>query len=103
MAKKQTRRTVSLNRSVYQAALEEAHRRGKSLSELVTEGLHLAGVVLPETEHVELAVVQHAQERRARLKAVKQKLDAAVPGPIRRALGDDIANALGEPLRKVAV
>lgn len=100
MARKQTRRSVSLNRAVYAAALAAAHARGKSLSELVTDSLRASGVAIPETEHTALEVVQHAQIQRAKIGVVRAKLDAAIakrPGLIRQQLGDQIADMCGEP------
>lgn len=100
MAKSQTRRTVSLNRAVYTAALREAHARSMSLAELVTASLRAAGVAIPETEHTPVAVVAHAQERRRRIGEVKARLDASIakrPGLIRQMLGDQIADMCGEP------
>jgi len=44
MAKKQTRRSVSLNRNDYEAAKQEAERRGVTLVGLVESGLAAIGV-----------------------------------------------------------
>ena len=52
MAKKQTRRCVSLNRSDYDAAKLEAVRRGVTLTALVESGLAAIGV----------SVVAHPQQ-----------------------------------------
>lgn len=100
MAKIQTRRTVSLNRTVYDTALAHAHRSNQTLAELVTDALRRAGVAIPETEHTPVAVVAHAQERRRRIGEVKARLDASIakrPGLIRQMLGDQIADMCGEP------
>jgi hypothetical protein len=48
MAKLQTRRSVSLNRSVYEAAAQEAERRGKTLAGLVEIALGSIGVPIAE-------------------------------------------------------
>jgi hypothetical protein len=44
MAKKQSRRSVSINRSDYEAAKQEAARRGVTLAALVESGLAAIGV-----------------------------------------------------------
>jgi hypothetical protein len=46
MAKKQSRRCVSLNRSAYEAAKLEADRRGMTLAALVESGLTAIGVTV---------------------------------------------------------
>lgn len=56
MAKKQTRRSVSLNRSVYVAAAQEAERRGMTLAGLVEHALGSIGV--PIVEHPRLSRAQ---------------------------------------------
>ena len=48
MAKKQTRRTVSMNRAVFEAAKQEAANRGVTLANLVEAGLAAVGVVVAE-------------------------------------------------------
>ena len=52
MARKQSRRCVSLNRNAYEAAKLEAARRGMTLTALVEEGLSAIGV----------SVVAHVQQ-----------------------------------------
>lgn len=44
MAKKQTRRTVSINRAVFEAAKQEAAHRGVALSALVESALAAFGI-----------------------------------------------------------
>ena len=52
MARKQSRRCVSLNRNVYEAAKLEAARRGMTLAAFVESGLSALGV----------SVVAHVQQ-----------------------------------------
>lgn len=59
MAKKQTRRSVSLNRSVYEAAAQEAERRGMTLAGLVEYALGSVGV----------PIVEHPRQTRAQMLA----------------------------------
>lgn len=51
MAKKQTRRSVSLSRAVYDAAVKLAAERGVSLASLVELGLRSQGLEAPEGMH----------------------------------------------------
>jgi len=86
MAKKQTRRSVSLNRSAYEAAKLEAARRGVTLSVLVESALASIGV----------PVVVHPQQTPAQVKAARR--DVALerrPSRERQVLGDQIADACG--------
>lgn len=96
MAKKQTRRSVSLNRSDYEAAKQEAARRGMTLSGLVEAGLAAIGV----------AVVAHPQQtpELAALCASRRAASVAtrVPPPPRlrpsrerQLFGDQFADAHG--------
>ena len=71
MAKKQTRRCVSLNRSDYEAAKLEAAKRGMTLSGLVESALAAVGVPVvahpqqtPELAHA--AAARRAQSVAAR-------------------------------------
>jgi plasmid stability protein len=63
MAKKQTRRTVSLPRHVHQALTIEAAAHGVSVSQFVIDRLRAAGVQLPETEHLAIERIEHARRR----------------------------------------
>lgn len=63
MAKRQSRRTVSLNRSVYEAAKLEAARRGQTLAGFVEFLLSSAGV--PVAEHPRQTPTQVAHRQRA--------------------------------------
>ena len=60
MSKKQTRRTISFNQSVYEALKRTADRQGKSIAHFVTDALRAAGVELPPTEHVHLTAAGNA-------------------------------------------
>lgn len=123
MAHRQSRRAVSLNREVYVEASKFAFRKDVTLSQLTTDALrsHLAkhGVTIPPTQHVPIEIAEHAAEavrhgivrreqRRhqrkrhsigevASARVVDTFLRVKRPGPIRQALGDGHANALGEP------
>lgn len=97
MAKKQTRRSVSLNRSDYEAAKQEAARRGMTLTALVEAGLAAVGV----------AVVAHPQQtpELAALCASRRAASVAArvpppPPPLRpsrerQLFGDQFADAHG--------
>jgi len=65
MARKQSRRSVSLNRNVYEAAKEEAGRRGVALSGLVELALEVIGVSLVEHPRQTPALVAENMARRA--------------------------------------
>jgi hypothetical protein len=64
MAKKQSRRSVSLNRALYDAAAELADTQGITLAQLVADSLRAAGVNAPSTWHMEPSVVARAVARR---------------------------------------
>lgn len=119
MANRQSRRSVSLNRSVYVAASMHAFRAGKTLSQLVTESLRSAGITIPDTHHTPIEVAELAAEairhsiparddryyrhKRMRVgsvasaKVVESYRLIKRDGPIRRALSDAHADACGEP------
>lgn len=99
MAKKQTRRTVSLSRPVYDAITHEAARRQVSAAVVVEDALRLAGIDVPAVEHQTPAAV--AAMRAGRGYAVvavrpgNRLMPANRPSLERQLLGDGIANALG--------
>lgn len=64
MAKKQTRRTISLNRGVYNAADWAASQAGVTTSRFVTDLIRRAVPNVPQTHHI---------ERKEALKAVAGK------------------------------
>ena len=94
MAKKQTRRCISVNREDYEAAKVEAERRGVTLAVLVKTGLAAIGVPVVDApmqtpELVKLAAARRAASIEAREKAVRR------PSRERQVLGDQIADACG--------
>jgi hypothetical protein len=101
MARKQTRRCVSINRFNYEAAKQEAARRGVSLASLVEAGLAALGVPIVAHPQQTPELVQRSVESRARAKAVPVPVSVSVPAPVRRpsrerqVLGDQVADACG--------
>ena len=95
MAKKQTRRAVSMNRKIYEAAKKEAARRGLTLAAFVESALTAAGV--PLVEHLQQTVEQVQKQRHSARK--NERIAASVTKPLasreRQLLGDGVANALG--------
>jgi hypothetical protein len=109
VAKRQSRRAVSLSRPAYVAASIEALRRSVTLSQLVTDALRAYGVEIEETDHQSVEVAQIAKERRTwrvkwrttlsafnETRLTNSYLRILRDGPIRRALGDAHADACGE-------
>jgi len=72
MAKKQSRRTVSINRSAYEAAKQEAAKRGMTLSALVESGLAAIGVPVVSHPQQSPALAQANAARRAASVATRQ-------------------------------
>lgn len=95
MAKKQTRRTISISKTAYQRALEYADAQGISLSQLATRGLAALGIDVGEQQPMVRAHALKAVSHRNRMQRIMARRNS--PGTIRSALGDDIADALGEP------
>ena len=97
MARKQTRRTVSLNRRDYEAAKEEAARRGMSIAGLVEAGLAAIGVAVVVHSQQTPAMVQKSAERRAESVArrIAAKAPPKLPSRERLLLGDQVADAYG--------
>ena len=99
MAKKQTRRCVSLNRNDYEAAKLEAARRGVTLSGLVEAGLAAIGVPLVTHPQQTPELVQVTAVRRAQSMAARQGENGEGgerrPSRERQVLGDQIADACG--------
>lgn len=99
MAKKQTRRSVSLNRSDYEAAKQEAARRGMTLTALVESGLAAVGVAVVAHPQQTPALAQLCAARRA---ASVARRAVELPSPSsrrpsreRQVLGDQVADACG--------
>jgi hypothetical protein len=108
MARKQTRRSVSINRAAYEAAKDVAAQRGMSLSTLVEAGLVALGVPVVAHPQQTPELVQRSVARRAENRAASAAIPApeAVPvaapvAPVRRpsrerqVLGDQVADAYG--------
>lgn len=102
MAKRQSRRCISLNRIDYEAAKQEAARRGVSLSGLVEAGLVALGVPLVAHPRQSPELVRVAIERRAESMAARRgdQIEGQIASPPRpsrerQMLGDAIADACG--------
>lgn len=63
-ARIQSRRSVSLNRRVYNEARRMAEARGLTLAHFVETALRLAGVSAPEGEHQTREVAEKAKRAR---------------------------------------
>jgi hypothetical protein len=96
MAKTQSRRSVSLNRRIYDAAADEAARRGVPLAGLVEAALGAFGVPVVVHPQQPLALAQANAARRAesvaRLGGRNRK---PRPSRTRKLLGDRVADACG--------
>jgi len=97
MAKKQSRRSVSLNRSAYEAAKQEAARRGVTLAALVESALAAIGVPVVEHTQQTVALVQVSAARRAKSVAACRADEGLPrrPSRERQLLGDQVADAYG--------
>lgn len=110
MAKKQSRRTVSLNRSIFEAAKQEAARRNQTLARFVEAALVASGVPFVEhpqqtpaqaaacqaqrRQHVQ-AVAKQSRHRKQTPARVVAKQSQRRPSRERQLLGDGVANAMG--------
>lgn len=83
MSKVQTRRTVSLNRAVFDAATAAAAARGMSLSHFVTKALEALGVEAPPAVHVPAPkpLLQMTREDVEAVLAPRVVVTAATPAP----------------------
>ena len=82
MAKRQTRRTISYAKVVYEAALERAKRLGISVSELGTRAFRAYGLAIPETSHAApapTAATRKAQETRAKRSGPRAAIKRLLP------------------------
>ena len=97
MAKKQTRRCVSLNRNNYEAAKLEAARRGVTLAALVESGLAAIGVAVVAHPQQTPELARTSAERRAQSVAARRDRAAKQrrPSRERQVLGDRVADAHG--------
>ena len=96
MAKRQSRRSVSMNRHVYEAAKKVAEERGLTLAGLVEAALAAAGV--PVTSHAQQTPMQvraRPARKAERVAARRNDTKPASPSIERQMLGDGVANALG--------
>lgn len=89
MAKTQTRRCVSLNRSDYEAAKLEAAHRGMTLAALVESALAAVGVPVVAHPRQTPELARRSAERRAESAAARR------PSRERQVLGDLAADAYG--------
>lgn len=97
MAKKQSRRSVSLNRSLYEAAKQEAARREMTLAALVESALAAIGVPVVTHPQQTVALVQTSAVRRAKSVVARRfdELSRRRPSRERQLLGDRVADAYG--------
>jgi hypothetical protein len=102
MALKQTRRTISLNRGVYDAIMRAAAEQNVAASVIVERGVRAIGVVLPETSHMTPVAVRRMKCARGYTVTKRpRRADGGVPivrpSYERKMLGDSLADALGFP------
>jgi hypothetical protein len=95
MAKKQTRRCVSLNRNAFDAAKQEAANRGMTLAALVEEGLAAIGVSFAVHPQQTPELAQKSAARRAESQASPSPASVRRPSREREVLGDRAADAYG--------
>ncbi len=96
MAKKQTRRSVSLNRSVYEAASQEAERRGKTLAGLVEFALGSIGVPIAEhPKQTRAQMLAHPARMADRVADRRHDIKPRRASRERQVLGDHVADAYG--------
>lgn len=88
MARKQSRRSVSLNKSAFDAGKIEAARRGMTFSGLVEFAFREIGIVFEAHPQQTPELVRESRARRA-------ESIASRPSRERQVLGDGIANACG--------
>jgi hypothetical protein len=93
MAKKQSRRTVSMNRNFFEAVKKEAARRGLTLAGFVESALVAAGV--PAVDHQRQTPAQVAAHPARKAERVAERRHGSHPSRERQLLGDGMANTLG--------
>lgn len=74
MAKKQTRRTVSLNRAVYDALKAAAAERGITLAQFVETAIAKQGVAFPPHAQQTVAERDRALEHKQRAAQIRQQV-----------------------------
>ena len=89
MAKKQTRRAISVNGRAYKAAKKEADRRGVTLAALVELGFAALGVAIDPHPQQTPKMVRKSVKRR------RESIAKRLPSRERQLLGDGFANAHG--------
>ena len=94
MAKKQSRRSVSLNRRDYEAVKQEASRRGTTIAGLVEAGLAAIGVPVGAHPRQSLDLARANAARRAASVAARLR-ERRLPSRERQLLGDVAADAHG--------
>ena len=100
MARKQTRRSVSLNRAVYRVIMQEAARRGSSAAAVIDDALKALGLIIPATTHQTADEIKRMRKARG-YRVVKPPRRAEGAAPImrpsleRQLLGDGVADAMG--------
>jgi len=90
MARKQTRRSVSLNKSAFDVGKIEAERRGMTFSGFVEFAFRELGLVFDDHPQQTPELVRESRARRAKSIASRPR-----PSRERCVLGDGIANACG--------
>jgi hypothetical protein len=98
MARRQTRRSVSINRYNYEAAKQEAARRGMTLAGLVESALAAIGVPTVAHPQQPVALAQANAARRAEGMAARRgrrARRARRPSRECQVLGDRVADAFG--------
>ena len=89
MAKKQTRRAISVNGRAYKAAKKEADRRGVTLAALAELGFAALGIEIePHPQQTPKLANANAKRRR-------ESVAAKLPSRERQLLGDGFADAHG--------
>lgn len=74
MARKQTRRTVSFNRAIYEAIKVEADRRGMPAAHFLESLVREAIPALPETAHLSLTRAKATESKRANSPALTERI-----------------------------
>lgn len=97
MAKKQSRRSISLSRSTYEAVKKEATRREVTLAGLVESGLAAIGVSIAAHPQQTPALVAASAALRAKSMAARHKktCPTKLPSLERQLLGDRYADSRG--------
>lgn len=95
MAKKQTRKSVSLNRTVYTVLMAEAARRGVSAAVVIDSALKALGLDVPATTHQTAEEIARMRKARGYRAVSRPKEIRRYPSRERQVLGDELADMLG--------